>query len=120
MDDINTIYYNDFGIAFQWKRNTVKYINRIQLVFKNTGLFLNKKELLIFSKHIDGALKNSETFSNCSKNKSCEMFLLEGPNSQLSFVMNTMELNKIQDLVQTTLFQLGLDTFLEHNKIQYN
>lgn len=43
MEDINTIYYNDLGIAFKWKRCAAKDFNKIQLVFKNTGLFLTPK-----------------------------------------------------------------------------
>ncbi len=42
MEDINTICYNNFGIAFQWKRCETRDFNKIQLVFKNTGLFLKR------------------------------------------------------------------------------
>ncbi|SIS88584.1 hypothetical protein SAMN05421766_104629 [Zobellia uliginosa] len=46
MDDITPIYHNPFGVAFQWKRNTIKDIRKIQIVFRDTGLLLTEKELV--------------------------------------------------------------------------
>lgn len=120
MDDINTIYYNDFGIAFQWKRSTAKDLNKVQLVFKNTGLFLNKKELVQFLNNTEQALNQSKICANCPKNKNVELFLLEAPNPQLSFAMKVEELKAIQDLITRTLFQLGLHSFLKDHHIRFN
>ncbi|OBQ55109.1 hypothetical protein JJL45_04300 [Tamlana sp. s12] len=120
MDDINTIYYNDFGIAFQWKRTAAKDFNKIQLVFKNTGLFLNKMELVQFLKNIEQALMKSKTLAKSSSSKACELVLLEAPNPQISFAMVESELKSIQDLITRTLFQLGLHTFLNENQIRFN
>ena len=41
-DDVNVIHYNDFGIAFNWKKNSFSSKNKIQLIFKDTGLLLSK------------------------------------------------------------------------------
>ncbi|MDO6760474.1 hypothetical protein Q4566_09720 [Tamlana sp. 2_MG-2023] len=120
MDDINTIYYNDFGIAFQWKRSDAKDFNKIQLVFNNTGLFLNREELIQFSKNIDSALTKGKSFGNATQNKPCELFLLEAPNPQLSFAMNLEELKDMQDLMTRTLFQLGLNHVLKNKQIRFN
>ncbi|WP_228530290.1 hypothetical protein [Tamlana sp. I1] len=117
MDDINTICYNDFGIAFQWKRSAAKDFNKVQLVFKNTGLFLNQQELIQFSKNIERALIKTQSFADGAKTNTSELFLLEGPNPQISFAMDVSELNNLQDLLTMTLFQLGLDSLLKMKKI---
>ncbi len=120
MDDINTICYNDFGIAFQWKRCAAKDFNKIQLVFKNTGLFLNQSELIQFSQNIELALSKVYSCDNCTEKKPSELFLLEAPNPQVSFAMNHKELMEIQDLMKRTLFLLGLDKFLVKQKVHYS
>ena len=51
-DDISVIHYNDFGVAFNWKESTVFSKNKIQLVFKNTGLLLSKHQLFTFKSEI--------------------------------------------------------------------
>lgn len=56
MEDINTLYYNTFGIAFQWKRTAARDYRKIQLVFKNIGLFLTSEELEEAKDLIDGTL----------------------------------------------------------------
>ncbi|MEP1487416.1 MAG: hypothetical protein ABJL44_07630 [Algibacter sp.] len=117
MDDINTICYNNFGIAFQWKRSVAKDFNKIQLVFKNTGLFLKPKELIQFSKNIEYALEKTNSDMNNEKNNTSRLFLLEAPNPQTSFSMTYKELNDVKDLVKGTLFQLELYDFLEHKNI---
>ncbi|WP_205958019.1 hypothetical protein [Flavivirga algicola] len=120
MDDINTICYNDFGIAFQWKRCAAKDFNKIQLVFKNTGLFLSQKELIQFSKNIELALNKACSHANNTEKNPSELFLLEAPNPQVSFAMNHIELWGIQDLTKKTLFLLGLDKFLVKQKVRYS
>ncbi|MDO5969279.1 hypothetical protein Q4Q35_05615 [Flavivirga aquimarina] len=120
MEDINTIYHNDFGIAFQWKRCAAKDFNKVQLVFKNTGLFLNQEELLLFFKNIKQALNRMHLYNDCPENKTYELFLLEAPNPQISFAMCYHELHGIHDLVKRTIFQLGLDTLLAKQKVRYN
>ncbi len=120
MDDINTIYYNDFGIAFQWKRFTAKDFNKIQLVFKNTGLFLSPDELIHFYNNIEFALSKVHACDKCTEKKSYDLFLLEAPNPQISFAMSYIELKDIQDLINSTLFQLGLDKLLTKQKVGYN
>lgn len=118
MDDIKIIYYNDFGIAFKWKRCAVKNTKKIQLVFRNTGLLLTPKELIQFSKNIKKSLNQSLKCNECSNQNSCKFMLLEVPNAQTSFAMSYNELKKIDDLVNGTCFQLELNKLIE-NLIMY-
>ena len=117
MEDINTICYNNFGIAFQWKRNIAKDFNKIQLVFKNIGLFLKPNELIQFSKNIEFALEKTNPNMNAEKKNISKLFLLEAPNPQTSFSMTCKKLQDIKDLVKGTLFQLELYDVLEHKNI---
>ncbi len=118
MEDINLIYYNNFGIAFQWKRCAVKDFKKTQMVFRNTGLFLTQNELIQFSDQIEMALESSCLCEDCLKNETCRLLLLEAPNPQISFAMSYRELKDIDDLVKGTLFQLNLTKLLKNNTIR--
>ncbi|PHS67957.1 MAG: hypothetical protein COB12_01705 [Flavobacterium sp.] len=118
MEDINTIYYNAFGIAFQWKRCAIKDFKKIQLVFRNTGLYLTSDELIQFSENIEKALEKPMLCNDCKENDSCKSLLLETPAPQISFAMSYIELKDVQDLIKGTLFQLGLDKILEKQLIK--
>ncbi|WP_299891429.1 hypothetical protein [uncultured Lacinutrix sp.] len=120
MDDINTIYYNDFGIAFQWKRCAIEDYKKIQLVFRNTGLFLSFNELLVFSKNIEKVFSKPSLCKDCKENESCKSLLQEAPNPQISFAVSYIELKSIQDLVKGTLVQLELDNVFKINAICKN
>lgn len=118
MEEIHTIYYNSFGIVFKWKRCASKDINKIQVIFRDTGLYLTGKELTDFSKLIDTALSKPLLCKDCKKNKSCKSILLETPIPQVSFVMTHHELLDMQDLINGTLFQFGLDDVLKKQVIK--
>ena len=118
MEDINTIYYNNFGIAFQWKKCAVKDIMKIQLVFRETGLFLTTDELIRFSKNIDRSLNSNCSCIDCMEYETCKSILVEAPNPQTTFAMSYKEIQEIQDLVKGTLFQMGLDKILKANTIR--
>lgn len=114
MDDIYTIYYNSFGIAFRWKRGTAKNFNKIQLVFRDTGLFLTPKELIHFSENIKKALKEPYNREEYGTQNLCKTMLLEAPNPQTCFVMSYNELKLMDDLVQGSCFELNLNKLLEN------
>jgi len=120
MDDIITIYYNNFGIAFQWKRCAAKDFKKIQLVFRNTGLFLTENELFQFSKNVEKSIEKSCYCDDCKKNNYYKSLLLEAPNPQTSFAMSYAELKDMQDLLSGTLFQLGLEKLLKNFTINNN
>tara|TARA_R110002051_G_scaffold65839_3_gene119492 strand:- start:6791 stop:7162 length:372 start_codon:yes stop_codon:yes gene_type:complete len=120
MEDINTIYYNDFGIAFQWKRCAGKDFKKVQLVFRDTGLCITQEELFRFSYMIEKALKRSSCCQECSEGASCPSNLVQTPIGQLSFAMTKQELKKIDDLIKGTIFQLKLASVLENQSIDHN
>ncbi|PZD79204.1 DUF6686 family protein [Mesonia sp. K7] len=119
MEDIQTIYYNQFGITFQWKRGDLAQINKIQLVFRKTGLLLTKDEVAEFYHQIQLAIEHSHKCQCCPKNKQEKSFLLNTPQENLSFAMTREELSQIRDLVHGTLFQLDLDDFLGDIAVGY-
>ena len=53
MREIEQIYHNNFGIAFYWKQNSQTILDKVQLVFKETGFYLSKEELNIFADNIN-------------------------------------------------------------------
>ncbi len=118
MDEVHTIYYNSFGIVFKWKRCPSKDLDKVQLVFRETGLYLTLKELIQFSKFIEKALSKPLLCEDCKKSKSCASILLETPIPQVSFVMTHNELLEIQDLIKGTLFQFSLTDVLEKEVIK--
>ncbi len=118
MNDINTLYYNNFGIAFQWKTCAAKDYQKVQLVFRNTGLLLTMGELVNFYKHTEKVLETPRLCKDCKDDKNCRSLLLDTPISQISFAMSYTELLDILDLIRGTLFQLGLDRMLEKNLIK--
>lgn len=113
MQDINTIYQNSFGIAFQWKRCTAKDYKKVQVVFRNTGLFLNKEELKLFSEQIECTVDREGLCAECKENQECRALLVETPAPQIAFAVSHTELHQMQDLINGTLFQLGLNNILK-------
>ncbi|MGB5820249.1 MAG: DUF6686 family protein [Saonia sp.] len=112
MQDINPIYHNQFGVAFQWKRNAAKDIKKIQMVFRDIGLSLSKEELVQFSNHIKCTMNSNTLCKDCAENESCRALLLDTPAPQVTLAMNLKELNAVHDLVEGTLFQLNLKHLL--------
>ncbi len=112
MDDINAIYYNNVGIAFQWKRCAAQDIKKTQLVFRDISLFLTDHELQEFSKRIDSLFTQTSLCNDCKVNKNVKSLLVNSPAPQISFVMSYHELTQVKDLIDGTLFQLNLDTML--------
>ncbi|WP_339707955.1 hypothetical protein [uncultured Kriegella sp.] len=115
MDDINPIYHNQFGVAFQWKRNTSKDKNKVQIVFRDTGLLLSIEELVRFSHNIRCTFKEGHRnlCKDCRHNDACRSLLLDTPAPQVTLALSQNELYAVQDLVEGTLFQLNLDNFLD-------
>ncbi len=113
MQDINTIYQNSFGIAFQWKRCAEKDHKKIQVVFRNTGLFLKEEELKLFSRQIGCTVKREGLCADCKENKECRSLLVETPAPQIAFAVSHAELHQMQDLIDGTIFQLGLNEILK-------
>lgn len=117
MDDINTLYYNDFGIAFQWKRCAAKDFKKIQLVFRNTGFFLTNSELIQFQKQVEKSLNSQRRCADCQHNESCRSLLLQTPANQISLAVSFIELKNVEDLIKGTIVQLELENVFKTNNI---
>lgn len=119
MEEIDVLYYNSLGITFNWKECSLKDKTKIQLIFRNTGLSLTLKQLRDFSKKIDTSLENPLVCSKCKEKNNCKSILLESCIDELTFSMSLEELNKIEDLVKGTLFQINLNNYLKKQMISY-
>jgi len=113
IENINPLYHNPYGVAFQWKRCPVKQALRVQLVFRDTGLSLSYPELGQFSEIITKTLQHSESCADCTHKGDCRVVLLNSPIDQLSFAMSHNELKSLEELVAGTIFQLGLNKILD-------
>lgn len=112
MEDIHHLYHNDYGIAFQWKRDVLqKESKKIQLIFRDTGFYLDLEEIILFSKQIKSA-KQLYSCKNCEMNPGCKNILLSTPSKHIDLVVSKDELTMIDDLIKGTLFQANLDGFL--------
>ena len=117
MNDINTLYYNDYGIAFQWKRCAAKDFKKVQLVFRNTGFFLTEEELIVFYKQVEDSLNTQGLCPECRHNESCKSLLLQTPASQISLAMSLIELKNVKDLLRGTMAHLELEKVFRCNDI---
>lgn len=113
MEDIIIINKNDFGIAFQWKRCSIEHHKKINFVFDKNALHLNESEILVFSELIDMSL--DRLIQNRHDNYSEELMFVETPMSQLSLIMDYENLVLLQNLVEGTLFELGIYMALDKN-----
>ncbi|NJB71389.1 hypothetical protein GGR42_001851 [Saonia flava] len=112
MNDIDHIYSNNFGVAFQWRRGTAKHYKKVQVVFRDTGLLLSKEELVQFSKNIKCTKGESGLCGQCTQDEGCRALLLDTPAPQITLAVSYKELQAIQDLIEGTLFQINLDNYL--------
>ena len=107
-DDINLIHYNDFGIAFNWKHNNFSSRNKIQLVFKETGLLLSNSEIFIFKSTIENAICTSCNCANKCKN------FVQSPSQNINFSMTDSELSGLNDLLSVVCFSIELNNILQN------
>jgi len=113
MQEIDTIYYNNYGVAFKWKRGAIKYIGKIQLVFRDMGFLLSNEELGQFLDQIKKTKKEGSQCANCPNLENCRELLLETPLNELSLVVSIKELCDLVNLLEGTIFQLNLDNLID-------
>ncbi|MFA9190565.1 hypothetical protein AAGV28_04205 [Flavobacterium sp. FZUC8N2.13] len=112
MEQIQQIYLNSLGIAFYWQKEEGIIQNRIQLIFKEIGLFFTIQELKDFEYLIDESRAKNHCCEGCTfKNSNCK-FLLKTPLYQLDLSVSTSELNYLKDLVNGTLFRIRIESYL--------
>lgn len=112
MKEIEQIYFNDFGVAFHWKKEQKVLKSKVQLVFKETGFYLSKEELNIFADTIDAACGDAHC-NGCEFKRKCHKFLLKTPLQQIDLAVSVNELMQIKDLVEGTIFQIQLKEYLD-------
>lgn len=112
MEQIQQIYLNSLGIAFYWEKGEGIIPNRIQLIFKEIGLFFTVAELNEFEYLIDESINKNSCCEDCAlKNSNCK-FLLKTPLYQLDLSVSTSELKYLKDLVNGTLFRIKMESYL--------
>ena len=112
MKEIEQIYFNEFGVAFHWKKEQKVLKSKVQLVFKETGFYLSKEELTIFAGNIDLTC-NELSCNTCEFQRKCHKFLLKTPLQQIDLAVSVDELMQIKDLVEGTIFQIQLKDYLD-------
>ena len=112
MEQIQQIYLNSLGITFYWEKEEGIIPNRVQLIFKEIGLFFTVVELNEFEYLIDESITKNSCCEDCAlKNNNCK-FLLKTPLYQLDLSVSTSELNYLKDLVNGTLFRIKMEIYL--------
>jgi len=109
MEQVKTIYTNNFGISFQWIHSNSKLT---QIVFRDVGFHLAQHEIEIFlEKTIDA--KKQKTCGDCTAGNNCRSILLQTPSNKVSMAVSMIDLGQIEDLLKGTLFQLKLNSYLD-------
>ena len=112
MKQIEQLYFNDFGVAFFWKRNGKVLKDKVQLVFKETGFYLSGAEVQEFAGIIEDTC-NELGCSGCCNRGRCHKFLLKTPLNQVDIAVSRDELMQIKDLVEGALFHAQLFDYLD-------
>lgn len=106
------IYVNDFGMAFFWKEQQTVISEKVQLVFKETGFYFSIGELHHFMVLIEDSCRRNHACEGCAMTHQCHKFLLKTPVSQIDLAVSHKELSGIKDLVEGTLFKIGLYEYI--------
>ena len=112
MRDLEQIYHNNFGISFYWKKESGTILDKVQLVFRETGFYLTIAELNQFCDLIEDSLIENTCCESCQLKNSCHKFLLKTPLSQVDLAVSMKEIKSIKDLVEGTLFKIDLDEYV--------
>lgn len=115
MKEIQAIYQNEFGMSFYWKEEESLLKDKIQLVFKETGLQLNPKELVDFKCLIEDSISKNHCCDDCDLKNNCTKYLLKTPFQEVDLAMSINEMIQMNNLVSTTLFKIELEDYLFGN-----
>ena len=119
MEEIYPIFKNTYGMSFQWKKDIVKNkFDRVQVIFRDTGFYLNMKEIHSFSNCVAEAKRRGGCTCCDQDCMTARNILLKTPCEHVDLAVNQSELELIDDLIKGTLFQIELDQML--NKICSN
>ncbi|MFP9100183.1 hypothetical protein ACLI09_14120 [Flavobacterium sp. RHBU_24] len=111
MDEVKQLYYNTFGISFYWVKEGKPLSQRIQVVFRDTGLYLTPEQVVEFA----GLIKNcgGSKCASCSMSRYCPKFLLKTPVPEIDLAVDYNEFLQIKDLIDGTLFKIDLFNYLD-------
>lgn len=112
MKEIKQIYYNDTGTSFYWKKENEVFLDKVQLIFRETGFYFTKEELEQFKHCIEDSYSQNKCCDTCALKNKCYKFLLKTPCSQIDLAVSMDELTALKDLVEGTLFKINLDDYL--------
>ncbi|WP_313806691.1 hypothetical protein [Flavobacterium sp.] len=111
MQELQEVYHNDIGVAFFWKKDQQILTEKVQLVFKETGLYLTTPNLLKFAKELDTTCSKI-CCSDCELKNRCQRYLLRTPFDGLELAVSSDEALQLKDLVEGTLFQIQLNAYI--------
>ncbi|MEZ7499112.1 hypothetical protein QO200_10190 [Flavobacterium sp. Arc3] len=112
MQEIKQIYHNDSGTSFYWRKENDVLVDKVQLIFRETGFYFSQQELQVFKKCIEESYALNSCCDDCELKSKCHKFLLKTPCSQIDLAVSMQELNAVKDLVEGTLFKINLDSYL--------
>ena len=110
MREVEQVYFNEFGLAFYWRKEGRVIKNKVQVIFKETGFYLTREQLKKFTQIIDSTIQRQQC-DGCA-NAQCRKFLLTTPFEGLELAVNKSELNNIKDLMEGTLFSINMLDYL--------
>ncbi len=111
MKEVEQLYFNDFGVAFHWKKGGVVLKDKVQIIFKETGFYFSNEQVAEFADIIDQTCRKNSCAA-CCHSVQCHKFLLKTPLHQIDLAVNTQELMQIKDLIEGTIFTLNLLDYL--------
>jgi hypothetical protein len=112
MKEIQPIYENELGVSFFWKTANTVQKDKIQLVFKETGLQLNHQELVGFKCLIEDSLSKNKCCADCELQSNCTKYLLQTPFKEIDLAMTIYEMVQMNNLISTTIFKLELENYV--------
>ncbi len=112
MQEIKQIYHNNLGTAFYWKNGNAVILDKVQLVFRETGFYFTPQELQLFKYCIDESYLQNNRCEECEMKYKCHKFLLKTPCSHIDLAVSMEELDAVKDLVEGTLFKIKLEYYL--------
>ena len=111
MHEIDPIYKNHFGLGFYWRKEDVVVRHAVQIVFRDIGFYLTKKEIVYFSKLVTEAKRRSECSLSCQLD-CCRSVLLKTPSQLVDLALNRKELEAVNDLLEGILFHIELREYI--------
>lgn len=112
MKETKHLYNNHFGMAFYWKKENEILMNKVQLIFRDTGFYFTKHELHQFKECVEESILLNQCCDECELKNQCYKYLLKTPCNQIDLVLPMQELHAVKDLIEGTLFKMNLEDYL--------